>query len=163
MIRRFLSAFMLTLAPGWALAEPIVIVASWHNLEAAKHACMRASEADCKRERDPRSLGRSLENAVMNQMAINTRCQGVSAFREDHPEFDGRSNAAELAPQRAKTHWSLFLDYYPGSETHGWTLFPYDAATGWGPFKQRVEGEGTVAQIVDQICTVVRKGGANIR
>src|SRR5262245_12497126 len=54
-----------------------------------------------------------------------------TVFREDHPEFDGRSNAAELAPQRAKTHWSLFLDYYPGSETHGWTLFPYDAATGW--------------------------------
>jgi hypothetical protein len=93
----------------------------------------------------------------------------VSVFRENHPDFDGKSNSSELATQNAKAHWDLFLDYNPGSETHGWTLFPYDAAswsplgTGRGKMGKMVEGEGTTAQIADQICTVVTNKGANIR
>ena len=51
----------------------------------------------------------------------------------------------------------------------GWTLIQYSAAgwsplgTGEGKMGNMVEGKGTVAQIADQICTVVTNKGATIR
>ena len=93
----------------------------------------------------------------------------MSVFRANHPAFDGMGDHFEIERQSKKAHWDLTLDYIAGRQTHGWHLLPYSAATGGGPFQQRgqmgkmVEGEGTVAQIADQICTVVTNQGANIR
>lgn len=182
------AALAVALMIGTAQAAPIVIVISLHNLDYAKNSCnhfrqwvdfflpedqevARAGIAECKLAGDERKLGRQLEETVINQLAINTRCQGVSVFRENHPDFDAKSNSSELAPQKAKAHWDLFLDYNPGSQTHGWTLFPY-GAEGWSLFPhtgvrtmsgKMVEGEGTPGQIADQICIVVTNTGANIR
>lgn len=170
------SAFFAALLPAAiAWAEPIVIINSYHDLDYAKEACDYQTRigqklmpdnpdvingiAECKLAGDGRILGRRLENAVIAQLAINTRCAGVSVFRENHPSYDGRNNYLDLTTQRKQFHWVLFLDYTPGQKTHEWTLFPNDADK---PLNGMLEGQGTPAEIADQICTVVTKRGANI-
>jgi hypothetical protein len=77
----------------------------------------------------------------------------------------GKINFDELADQMKQVHWTLFLEYNPGQTTHNWTLFPWtggDVSGGELVPGGMVEGEGAVSQIVDQICIVVTKRGANI-
>jgi hypothetical protein len=151
--------------------EPIiVIISSQHNLEYARRACSSPllnaeGIAECKFAGDGRKLGRKLENEVRSRMATNPRCQSVDVFRQNHPDYDGKINFDELADQMKQVHWTLFLEYNPGQTTHNWTLFPWtggDVSGGELVPGGMVEGEGTVSQIAEQICTVVTKRGASI-
>jgi hypothetical protein len=170
-------AVLLPAAVAWA--EPIVIINSYHNLDYAREACdfqERVSQklmpedpdvlngiAECKLAGDGRNLGRRLENAVIDQLAINTRCPGVSIFRQNHPDYDGKNNFFELAEQEKQFHWDLFLDYNPGQKTHAWALFPKNGPQSDAKMISGVlEGQGTAVEIADQICIVVTKRGANI-
>jgi hypothetical protein len=169
-IKLCLAALVTMLTAEAALAEPIIIITSPHNLNYAKSVCSIVENpegiAECKFFGDGRNLGRKLENEVRSQMATNTRCQGVDVFRLNDDQYDGKNNLIELSDQMKQGHWGLHLDYSPGQTKHYWTLFPY---TGGDLFGGKlvdsgvVSGEGTVSQIADQICTVVTKRGANIR
>ena len=95
---------------------------------------------------DGHGLGRRLEYDVMNQMAINRQCQGVHVFRENHPDYDPVQD--------------LHLDYNPGRKVHGWAMIPWKGSQ--IVVRSIIEGEGTPAQIAQQICTVAKGQGANI-
>jgi hypothetical protein len=43
--------------------------------------------------KDPRELGRRLEDSIMDQFAVNTRCGGVAPYIEGYDKFDGKFNA----------------------------------------------------------------------
>jgi len=161
----WIAALIAMLTPEVALAEPIVIINSQHNLNYASITCSYPNNAkgiaECKLFGDGRNLGRRFENEVSSQMATNTRCQGVHVFWLTDHDYDGKINYDELADQMKQAHWELFLEYQPGRTNHNWTLFPYtggevpkllDSGT--------VSGEGTVSQIADQICIAVTKRGA---
>jgi hypothetical protein len=81
----WIAALIAMLMPGAALAEQIIIIKSYHNLDYASVACSNTNNpegiAECKLFTDGRNLGRRLENEVRSQMAANTRCQGVDVFR----------------------------------------------------------------------------------
>jgi hypothetical protein len=119
---------------------------------------------ECKFVRDPRELGRRFENQVLDALAVNTRCGGVTVIRDLHQEYDPdwlvvyRTNR-KIKDQ--KPYWDLFLDYNPGLKVHGWTLFPQKA--GGAPAGPMVSGEGDTAKIADQICAVIKRQGASIR
>jgi len=185
-------------------AEPIVFIASWHNLDSVKHGCehLLARESDaqktirelanntyaltpaelglsdtvngaseCRSVRDPRELGRRLENELVNALAINTRCGGVTVMFDPHPDYDrygySDANAKIWKIRRQSAHWDLHLDHSPGQKTYAWTLFANKAAGFWGNGLPQqdgmVSGEGAnIPQVADQICTVVTRQGATI-
>jgi hypothetical protein len=121
-----------------------------------------AGAAECRSVRDPRELGRKLENELIDALAVNTRCGGVTVMRDPHPDYDRGSDTDEVRKVGQQSfHWDLHIDYNPGSKTYGWTLFPTDPGPKMaGPF---VSGEGDTAKNADQICVVVTKKGAVIR
>ena len=55
------------------------------------------------------------------------------------------------------------LYYQPGSKVHAWALFETDNLGHiMNPRLKVVKGEGTPAQIADEVCIVVTGQGANI-
>ncbi len=119
--------------------------------------------SECKSVKDRRELGRRLENGIMDQLAVNTRCSGVSAYIEGYDKFDGKFNVAAMEAEEGNRYWSLMVDYVPGSEVHGWSLFPV-GASGTTPSDGRlISGEGTVFQIAEQVCIVVTRHGGSTR
>ena len=69
------AALIAVLTPGAAVAEPIIIISSQHNLEYARRACSYVKDAEgiaeCKFVGDGRNLGRKLENEVRSGMATS--------------------------------------------------------------------------------------------
>jgi hypothetical protein len=95
----------------------------------------------------------------MDALALNTRCGGVTVIREPHPDWE-HDYWLSVYQEHAKLkkrgpYWDLMLDYTPGINIYGWTLFPEKG--------RMVNGEGTTPQVADQICTVVTRRGATIR
>jgi hypothetical protein len=121
-----------------------------------------ARAAECRSVRDPLELGRRLENELIDALAVDTKCAGVTVMRDPHPDYDRGSPQDEIRKiSQRSAHWDLHIDYNPGSKTYGWTLFPNDPGPKLaGPF---VSGEGDTAKNADQICVVVTKKGAVIR
>jgi hypothetical protein len=122
-----------------------------------------AKAVECRSVRDPRELGRRFENDLMNALAVNTRCAGVTVIRDPHPDFDKRPlSEANRRLREQRPHWDLMMDYN-GKKPFGWTLFPMNAGYNTGYFGELVEGEGNFAEAATQICTVVTGKGATIR
>ena len=175
--------------------NPIVILASIHNVDFAEASCSyllnvadvkyipwvlnnKPSDLDpedvkfkkqlsdgireCNSVKDRRVLGRRLENNIMDQLAVNVRCAGVSAYIEGYDKFDGKLNAAAMQAEERGAFWSLMVDYAPGSEVHGWSLFP-ENASGGTPNGRMISGTGTVSQIAEQVCIVVTGQGRGVR
>jgi hypothetical protein len=118
---------------------------------------------ECRSVKDRRELGRRLENNIMDQLAVNTRCAGVSAYIEGYDKFDGKFNAAAMQAEEGSGYWSLMVNYAPGSKVHGWSLFPVNASGTTPSDGRMISGEGTVSQIAEQVCIVVTRHGASIR
>jgi hypothetical protein len=119
---------------------------------------------ECKSVRDPRELGRRLENELADALAVNTRCRGVTVMRDPHPDYDPSWLEVHQKNQKIKNqsdYWNLHLDYNPGHKTYAWALFPDKA--GGDPAEPFVSGEGDTSKVADQICTVVTRQGATIR
>jgi hypothetical protein len=162
-----------------AKAEPIVFIVSYHNVDYAKTVCDYVSSmqksgfgllndesiaglAECKSVRDTRDLGRRLENALIDALAVEPLCNGVTVIRDRHPDHDGGGFSQEnYAIKQSKPHWDLHLDYQPGSKAFGWTLYPNKA--GMKPDGAFVNGEGTAPKAARQICIVASGHGATIR
>jgi hypothetical protein len=167
----------------WAAAsnasEPIVFIVSHLNLDYAKAACEHvlsmepdaakaildetvAAAIECRTVRDPRELGRRLENDVVEALAVEPLCFHVTVVKDPDRNYDAGSSAASranLAVRQKNPFWDLHLDYRPGSKVFEWHLFPNDAGLkSSGPL---VSGEGTKAEAANQIC-VVASGRAAI-
>ena len=135
---------------GAAMAEPIVFLGSLHNLDYAEVACeaaisnaagyagspyetqpdwvkdLLAGAAECKSVGDPRLLGRRLENEFSDALAVALGCRGVAVYRDLHPDFDPNFFANDVRNEELKKKapwWDLLLDFEPGKETYGWSLF----------------------------------------
>jgi hypothetical protein len=121
-----------------------------------------AGAAECKSVRDTRELGRRLENELIDALAVEPLCAGVTMIRDPHPDFDGGGfSQSNYAIKQQKVHWDLHLDYQPGSKVFGWTMFPNQA--GMKPDGPFLNGEGTVSKAAKQICIVASGRGATIR
>jgi hypothetical protein len=166
----------------WAAAsnasEPIVFIVSHHNLDYAKTACEHvlstereaakaildetvAAAIECKTVRDPRELGRRLENDVVKALAVEPLCFQVTVVKDPDRNYDAGSSfasRANFAIRQKKPFWDLHLDYRPGSKVFGWHLFPNDAGLkSSGPL---ASGEGTKTEAANQICSVASGRGA---
>lgn len=166
----------------WATAsnasEPIVFIVSHHTLDYAKTACEHALSKEpeaakpvpeetvaaaiaCRTVRDPRELGRRLENDMVEALAVEPLCFHVTVVKDPDRNYDPGSSAASRANdaiRRKKPFWDLHLDYRPGSKVFGWHLFPNDAGPkSSGPL---VSGEGTKTEAASQICSVASGRGA---
>ena len=166
----------------WAAAsnasEPIVFIVSHQNLDFAKTACEHvlsmepdaakaildetvAAAIECRTVRDPRELGRRLENDVVEALAVEPLCFHVTVVKDPDRNYDAGSSAASranLAVRKKNPFWDLHLDYRPGSKVFGWHLFPNDAGPkSSGPL---VSGEGTKTEAASQICSVASGRGA---
>jgi hypothetical protein len=117
--------------------------------------------SECKSVNDPRELGRRLENNIMDQLAVNRQCAGVSAYIEGYDQFDGEFNAVAMQAEERNDYWGLMVDYAPESKVYSWALFP--TARGGRPNGRMVSGEGTVSQIAEQVCIIVTGQGASVR
>jgi hypothetical protein len=121
-----------------------------------------AGASECKSVRDRRELGRRLENDVIDALAVEPLCGGVSVVRDPHPDFDGGGlSQGNYAMKQQKAHWDLHLDYQPGSKVLGWTMSPNKAGT--KPDGAFVSGEGDSTKAAKQICIVASGRGATIR
>ena len=186
-LRLLCTLFVVASGSSAAATEPLIFVVSYRNLDFAKVACDRVLQfqsgalktlqydrrlgfdvddvtkhileavAECKSVRNPQELGRRLENELIDALAVNTKCGGVTVMRDPHPDFDRGSDTAEVSKVRQRSsHWDLHLDYNPGSKVYGWTLFPNKPGPKvGGPF---VGGGGETAENADQICSVVQDG-----
>jgi hypothetical protein len=152
-------------------AAPIVIIDSRHTLASAEAGCALypgpAAVALCHSVADPRRLGRDLENKIVSQFAVTPQCRGVAIALLLDPSYDGAFSQAAIDLIQ-KDYWSLHVDYAPVGERYGWTLFPQTvaptASASIASAKPRtVNGEGTVAQIAQQVCVAVTGRGAGIR
>ena len=54
-----------------------------------------AGAAECKSVRDTRELGRRLENELIDALAIEFLCAGVTVIRDPHPDFDRTGNFSQ--------------------------------------------------------------------
>jgi hypothetical protein len=124
-----------------------------------------AAAAECKTVRDTRELGRRLENDLVDALAVEPICAGVTVIREPHSDWEKAAFAKFLESsyplQEQKAYWDLHLDYNPGVKVFGWTLFPNKA--GRKPNGPMVNGEGTASKAAKQICIVASGRGATIR
>jgi hypothetical protein len=165
----------------WATAsnasEPIVFIVSHQNLDFAKTACEHvlsrepeakaildetvAAAIECRTVRDPRELGRRLENDVVEALVAEPLCFHVTVVKDPDRNYDAGSSAASRANyaiRQKKPFWDLHLDYRPGSKVFGWHLFPNDAGLkSSGP---SVSGEGTKTEAASEICSVASGRGA---
>jgi len=162
-----------------AKAEPLLFIVSYHNVDYAKTACDYLSSmqksgfgrldeesiagvTECKSVRDTRDFGRQLENSLIDALAVEPLCGGVTVIRDPHPEYDGGGFSKEnFAIKQSKPHWDLHLDYRPGTKAFGWTLF--FNKPGMKPDGAIVNGEGIASKAASQICTVASGRGATIR
>ncbi len=168
-----LEALVLALAcwggASKANAEQFVFLVSVHNLNYAKNACdivlrdepNSVGAVDCKSAPDTRSLGRALENQLMDALAVNTNCAGITVTRDPHPEYDSGVPTTNYIIKKQKPYWDLFVDYAPGQKTFNWTLFS-NKSGGKGP-PEPINGEGTLAKAATDICIVVTGRGATIQ
>jgi hypothetical protein len=162
---------------AFAKAEPIIVFDSGYNRDWAVNACWPfrkevappeadpAAVYDCQWAANTRGLGRELENDVRSKFAVTTRCKGVTVIL---PEFDNNFSYKQVVDIQ-KPHWLLILYYQPGSKVYGWALFQVDSrgnlsspANILTPYKV-VKGEGTPAQIADEVCIVVTGQGATVQ
>jgi hypothetical protein len=102
----------------WAAAvsasEPIVFIVSHHNLDYAKTACEHvlsmepdaakpileetvAAAIECRAVRDPRELGRLLENDVVEALAVDPLCFHVTVVKDPDRNYDAGSSASSRA------------------------------------------------------------------
>jgi hypothetical protein len=131
--------------------------------EATKYTLVAAAE--CKTVRDTRELGRQLENDLVNALAVEPLCAGVTVIREPHSSWEKTAFSEFLEKSQPlkeqKAYWNLHLDYNPGVKAFGWTLFPNKA--GMKSDGPEVDGEGTATKAAKQICIVASGRGAAIR
>ena len=50
--------------------------------------------------KDPRELGRRLEDSIMDQFAVNRGCVSVAAYIEGYDKFDGKFNAVVMQAEQ---------------------------------------------------------------
>jgi hypothetical protein len=173
------AAFCYCIDVSQADAKPLVFIVSYHNVDYAKTVCdyvlsmekggfgeiTRDSldgAAECKSVRDTRELGRRVENKLIDALAVEPLCAGITVIRDPHPDFDhGGVSLDNLAIRREKPYWDLHLDYQPGSKVFGWTMFPNKAGMTFDG--ALVNGEGTASIAARQICIVASGRGATIR
>jgi hypothetical protein len=110
---------------------------------------------------DTRELGRRLEDSIVDQFSVNTRCAGAAAYIEGYDKFDGKFNAVAMQAEELNDYWDLMVDYAPGSKVYRRALFP--TARSGRPNGRMISGEGTVSQIAEQVCIVVTGHGASVR
>jgi hypothetical protein len=121
-----------------------------------------AGAVECRSVRDTRELGRRLENELIDALAVEPLCAGITMIRDPHRDFDGGGFSKENdAIKQEKPYWDLHLDYQPGSKVFGWTMFPNKA--GMKLEGSLVNGEGTASKAAKQICIVASGRGATIR
>jgi hypothetical protein len=124
-----------------AKAEPIVVLNTLYNRNSAEAVC-NATDAVAGCKALVQVTANRLDDEVAGKFAVNTRCKGIRILRND----DGKT----------KGDWDLRIHYYAYSKVHEWFLF-YEPQ----PAKM-IKGEGTPAQIADEVCIVVTGQGANI-
>ncbi len=134
----------------------------WGDVNDDTTKSILAGAAECKSVRDTRELGRRLENELIDALAVELLCAGITMIRDPHPDFDGGGFSPDnYAIKQQKAHWDLHLDYQPGSKAFGWTMFPNKG--GMKPDGPLVNGEGTASKAARQICIVASGRGATIR
>jgi hypothetical protein len=124
-----------------------------------------AAAAEGKTVADTRELGRRLENELMDALAVEPLCGGITVIREPHSSWEQTAffefTAKSYPLQEQKAYLNLHLNYQPGSKVFGWDLFPYKA--GRKSAGRLVTGEGDASKAAKQICIVASGRGATIR
>jgi hypothetical protein len=159
------AAFLFATACTSAEQKAILILVSNFNLSAAKGECRETpDDRECKSVKDPRELGRRLEESIMDQLAVTARCSGVTAFIEGDPEYDGKRNEAALQAEEHNPYWNLRLFYRARYPVYDWELFAENprAKKEW-LHARPISGKGTVAEIAEQVCIAIKGQGANVR
>jgi len=88
--------------------------------------------------------GELFVSAILTEFGKNTSCSGLTIIRNSEVK-DGWS------PNR----WQLSIGYVPGSRSYVWNLIH-------GPGKSKATGEGERDSIVEDVCRVASKKGANL-
>jgi hypothetical protein len=113
--------------------------------------------AECKSVNDSRELARRVEKEVADGIAANPVCVGTAAYIEGHDKYDGKLSEAAMQAEKNGEYWLLLIDYTPGTEIAAWSLFPEHVRDAPLLSSGRLVGEGTAAQIVEQVCSVVKR------
>lgn len=151
----------------WNLMQPRRCVIGkkfgWGEVTDETTKSILAGAAECKSVRDTREVGRRLENDLIDALAVEPVCAGVTMMRDPHPNFDGGGSFSQsnYAIKQQKAYWDLHLDYQPGSKVFGWTMF--NNIAGMKPDGPFVNGEGTASKAAKEICIVASGRGATIR
>jgi hypothetical protein len=78
-------------------------------------------------------------------------------MRLSDDKSDKAVNNNSEASKRA--NWELNLGFAPGATKQDWALWPYQSGHIVG---DALEGEGDLAQIARDVCTIVTRSGAKI-
>lgn len=106
---------------------------------------------------------------MVAQFAVTAQCRGVGITLLLDPMYDGDFNQAAVDLMR-KDHWSLHLDYAPVGEHYNWMLFAEPPVLAGDNSVSSIKsggrrtaaGEGTVAQIAQQVCGAVTSRGVSV-
>jgi hypothetical protein len=70
-----------------------------------------AGAAECKSVRDMRELGRRLENELIDALAVEPVCAGVTMMRDPHPDFEGGGySQSNYAIKQQKAYCILIIN-----------------------------------------------------
>jgi hypothetical protein len=164
-----------------AVAQTIVVLDSWWNVDYAKNACSsaknfyqssRALIAQCGCDavtgcpelmpaiqacqlRDPAVEVRDFEDRVVTQMASDPQCKGVHIVRYAGPDSKNPGYTKLTQSPAWPAHWTLFFDFCPGVVTQSWQLLrPEPSAF--------MKGEGDAREVASQVCAIVAGQGAKV-
>jgi hypothetical protein len=181
--RRAILSIVVALVATSADAEQVVVIGTFSDAMSAEAACQifkdgktavvgrTEGQTICASVRDPKYLAAQVEGEVMNELATNPRCKGVTVVSQ-LLNFDVDDNFKinpamhDLIAQN--DYWELDVDYWPVKKPYSWALWPkpsLETAERTGKLNRPgvVLGEDTPPRIADRVCTVVTGQGANIR
>ena len=155
--------------------EPVLVLDSAWDVDAAKSACAAASDwfrenaglvarYGCERflscqpmtviadacARDPVREVREFEVALAAQFAATPECATVRLVDLAGPREAGKAAAAAMR----HPHWSLGLDFSPGARAQQWTMSNSADRASYA------QGEGDPHDIAAQACAAIRAAGA---
>lgn len=174
-IAAILAAF-LTLY-GCERQNRMIVIDDWYIADFSRGTCQRAKanlvrDADIIRQfgcsqvtscsettaiaeacatTDGVSEARAFERAIEKELAINRECTSVKVFVYSGPKESTLPANVMLGP-----HWTLIVDFIPGSSAQNWWISESDTPSG-------LDGKGSAEKIAKDICAIVSRRGAEVK
>ncbi|MGA7675634.1 MAG: hypothetical protein WCA78_11415 [Rhizomicrobium sp.] len=155
--------------------KPTVVLDGWWNVDYAKGNCSNAKKWMKENSALINQLGCEMVTSCPEMTKVHEACVvddsgGISDFQvELASQFASAKECSDVqfvqfnnpteknkkaSNSMAGTHWSLMIDFVPGSQEQPWSLV--------GPSSQVLKGTGRAKDIVNRVCIIASERGAKV-